>query len=111
MRIWLFLCLSFALACTCCGVDPFGSRVAFDLEKTTFTAGELVEVDMLYLKEDEGHRYEVGIAPTYDAEPLVSELIDASTRSVTLQAPGPGTYSVVIRRDGQMIAHRNVVVE
>ncbi len=111
MRSFLAFFLIFALACTCGGVDPFGSRVAFDLEKTTFTAGEPVQVEILYLKEDPGHRYEVGIASTYDAEPLASETITDSTRTVTLVAPGPGDWSVVVRRDGQMIAHRNVVVE
>ena len=99
------------MACTCGGVDPLGSRVAFDLEKTTFAAGEPVEVELLYLTEDEGHLYELGIAPTYDAEPIVSRPITASTHAVTLTAPPPGSYSVVIRRDGKMIAHRKVVVE
>jgi hypothetical protein len=111
MRSFLTLFLLFGLACTCGGVDPFGSRVAFDLEKTTFTAGEPVEVELLYLKEDEGHRYEVGIASTSDAAPLVSQPITRDTRAVTLVAPAPGSYSVVIRRDDQMIAHRKVVVE
>ena len=111
MRFFLALFLASALACTCAGVDPFGSRVAFDLQKTTFTAGEPVEVELLYLKEDPGHSYEVGIAPTYDAVPVVSLPVTEATRMVTLQAPAPGSWSVVIRRDGQMIAHRNVVVE
>ncbi len=85
--------------------------MAFDLEKTTFTEGEPVEVEILYLKEDAGHSYEVAIASTYDGEPIVSQTISGSTRTVTLPAPAPGSYSVVVRRDAQMIAHRNVVVE
>ena len=111
MRIFISLCLLFVLACSCAGVNPFDSRVAFDLDRTDFHPGDPIEVKLLYLKEEPGREYEAGVAAGIDEAPVDSQPIHSDTRSVMLTAPSPGVWTVVIREDGRMIAHRGITVE